>query len=102
MAAQRAVQSLPPWQRPFLASRLPEVKRLQTRIAEAHAFLQPVVDGRREASKDPTYEKPDDMLQWLIDGQDKFTDKNSQNLAIVQLGLSFAAIHTTTLTTMNA
>jgi hypothetical protein len=102
MAARGAVRSLPPWRRPFSAPRLPEVKRLHTRMAEAHAILQPVVDHRRAACKDPTYEKPDDMLQWLIDGHDKFTDKNSQDLAMVQLVLSFAAIHTTTLTAMNA
>lgn len=102
MGAQRAVQRLQPWQRPFLAPRLPPVKRLQQRLKEAHAFMQPVVDRRRAAAGDPSYEKPNDMLQWLIDDQDKFPDKNSQNLAQVQMGLGFAAIHTTTLTATNA
>lgn len=102
MGAQRAVQSLRPWQRPFLASRLPPVKKLQQRIKEAHEFMQPVVDSRREAARDAFYEKPNDMLQWLIDSQEQFPDKNSRNLAKVQLGLSFAAIHTTTLTATNA
>ncbi|KAF5714591.1 cycloheximide-inducible CIP70 (cytochrome P450 family) [Fusarium mundagurra] len=89
MGAQRAVQSMRPWLRPFRAQSLPEVKKLYQRIAEAEAFLEPV-------------EKPDDFLQWLIDGKDKFPDKNSQNLAKVQLGLTFAAVHTTTLTATNA
>ena len=102
MGAQRAVQNMRPWLRPFIAQRQPEVKKLYQRIAEAEAFLQPVVGSRMEAMADLSYEKPDDFLQWLIDGKDKFPDKNSQNLAKVQLGLTFAAVHTTTLTATNA
>ena len=102
MAAQRAVQNMRPWLRPFLAQSQPEVKTLYHRIAEAEAFLQPVVEARIEAMTELSYQKPDDFLQWLIDGKDKFPDKNSQNLAKVQLGLTFAAVHTTTLTATNA
>lgn len=91
-----------PWMRPFAASRLPQVRRLDERIKQAHAFMGPVVEARKKAASDPDYQKPDDMLQWLIDAQPKFPDKNSQNLAKVQLGISFAAIHTTTLTATNA
>lgn len=102
MIAQRAVQYLRPWMRPFLASRLPYVKKLDQRIKEAETFLKPVLERRQKAVDDPSYQKPDDMLQWLIDGKHKFTDEHSQNLAKVQLGLGFAAIHTTTLTATNA
>ncbi|KAM0338872.1 hypothetical protein ACHAPU_011154 [Fusarium lateritium] len=102
MGAQRAVQRMRPWLRPFWARSQPEVKKLYQRIAEAEAFLEPVVKSRTDAMGDPSYEKPDDFLQWLIDGKDKFPDKNSQNLAKVQLGLTFAAVHTTTLTATNA
>ncbi|KAJ0368801.1 hypothetical protein COL26b_010686 [Colletotrichum chrysophilum] len=50
------------------------------------------------------YEKPDDMLQWLIDAQDKSKNgsRNDAELAIWQLGASFTAIHTTTATATNA
>ncbi|KAH7145688.1 cytochrome P450 [Dactylonectria estremocensis] len=102
MEAQRAVQRLRPWLRPFIAHRLPQLKKLDQRIKEADAFLKPVVERRMEAALDPSFEKPDDMLQWLLDTQSKFPDKNSRNMAKVQMGLGFAAIHTTTLTTTNA
>lgn len=101
-AAQRAVQEMRPWLRPFLASRLPAVKRLDQRIAEAEEFLKPIVKLRTEAMADPSAEKPDDMLQWLMNRKDQFPDKNSQNLAMVQLGVSFAAIHTTSMTATSA
>ncbi|KAF4498894.1 cycloheximide-inducible CIP70 (cytochrome P450 family) [Fusarium agapanthi] len=102
MGAQRAVLNMRPWLRPFRAQSLPEVKKLYQRIAEAETFLEPVVKTRTDAMNDPSYEKPADFLQWLIDGKDKFPDKNIQNLAKVQLGLTFAAVHTTTLTATNA
>lgn len=102
MTAQRAVEHMKPWMRPLFASRLPQVQNLDRRIDEAVKFIAPVVEARRAAALDPAAEKPDDMLQWLMDGQSKFPDKNSQNLARVQLGLSFAAIHTTCLTATNA
>lgn len=102
MSVQRATQQLRPWLRPFLATRLPEMKKLNQRIVEAEKFLGPVVKTRLEAAADDSTEKPFDMLQWLIDEQPKFNDKNSRNLAKVQLGLTFAAIHTTTLTATNA
>jgi hypothetical protein len=47
-------------------------------------------------------EKPDDMLQWIMNQQGgKFKEYSTEELARVQLSLSFAAIHTTTLTTTN-
>src|SRR6478735_10056662 len=54
MGAQRAVQNMRPWLRPFRAQSLPEVKKLYQRIAEAEAFLEPVVKTRTDAMNDPT------------------------------------------------
>lgn len=102
MSAQRAVQNIRPWLRPFLAGSLPQVKKLDKRIKEAEDFLEPVVELRKQAATNPAEDVPDDMLQWLLQGQDKFKDPASQNSARSQLGLSFAAIHTTALTATNA
>ncbi|KAI4602581.1 hypothetical protein KJ359_007796 [Pestalotiopsis sp. 9143b] len=101
MTAQRAVVNMNPWLRPFLASRLPEIKKLEKRKREAYNFLMPVIEARKQAFQDSKNDGPDDMLQWLIRNSPKFTDAHSQNLAEVQLGLSFAAIHTTVLVTTN-
>ncbi|ETS73381.1 hypothetical protein PFICI_14986 [Pestalotiopsis fici W106-1] len=99
MEVQRAVQSMRPWLRPFLANRLPAAKKLDQRIKAAEDFMMPVVKKRMELANSP--DKPDDMLQWLISSLGKFPDRASQNLARVQLGISFAAIHTTVLTATN-
>ncbi|KAL2161084.1 hypothetical protein VTH06DRAFT_8797 [Thermothelomyces fergusii] len=96
--ARRAVDRLRAWQRPFLASRLPEVRKLDQRLAQADRFLRPIVAARRELQDS---EKPDDMLQWVMNGQGKFRRYTTEELARLQLALSFAAIHTTSLTATN-
>jgi cytochrome P450 len=99
MAARDAVMALPKWLKIIRARSLPQVKKLDRRVAEADAILRPIVEARRKAEKeDAGYQKSDDMLQWLMDGQTKLSDRE---LAKMQLDLSFAAIHTTTLTATN-
>lgn len=99
MGARRALDHMHPWKRPFLANRLPEIKKLDARLKQADKLLRPVVEARQRLADN---EKPDDMLQWLMDGQDKFKHYTSEELAKVQLAITFAAIHTTTLTATNA
>lgn len=99
MNARNAVDQMPPWKRPFAAHRLPEVRALMQRLKQADDFMRPVVEARKKLGAE---EKPDDMLQWLMENQGKFGDDSSEKLARLQLGLSFAAIHTTTLTATNA
>lgn len=92
------------WFRDLRAPYLPSVKRLDRRVEQALKFLLPVVQGRLDAAKkDPEWERPDDMLQWIMDSLLKDGKEiNVENIARLQLGLSFAAIHTTTLSTTNA
>lgn len=100
MMVRNAVDGLAPWKRPFLAGKLPAVQRLEARFKQANQFMQPVIEARKRL---PADQKPDDMLQWLMESQEKFGDDNSvEKLARLQLGLSFAAIHTTTMTATNA
>ncbi|KAK4141456.1 uncharacterized protein C8A04DRAFT_39069 [Dichotomopilus funicola] len=98
MEARRALDAVRPLFRLFIGNRIPEVRRLDERLVQADKFMRPVVAARRAL---PDHEKPDDMLQWLIDGQGKFRQLTTERLARTQLGLSFAAIHTTTLTATN-
>ncbi|ROT43005.1 cytochrome P450 [Sodiomyces alkalinus F11] len=104
VAAVEVVSRMPVWSRPFLAPRCEPVKKVHARMQQADEFLRPIVAARRnaEAQASPDYVKPDDMLQWIMDSQKKFGEKNDEDLANYQLGVSFAAIHTTTMTTTNA
>jgi cytochrome P450 len=98
MEARRALERTRAWMRPFVGHRLPEVKKLKERVAQAIRFLQPVVEARLKLSEE---EKPNDMLRWIMDNQAKVKHYSTEELARLQLGLSFAAIHTTTLTATN-
>ncbi|KAK1777247.1 cytochrome P450 [Copromyces sp. CBS 386.78] len=113
MEAQRAVEKMKPWLRPFAAWRLPEVKKLAEMEKDATAFLRPVVEARREKQrKGHGEERDNDMLQWLMDSADQGQGKahgkwgedttTTRKLARLQLAISFAAIHTTTLVTTHA
>lgn len=93
----QAVSQLKPWLRPLKAPRLPQIRRLNDRVRQAGEFFTPVVATRKDKAKDPAWEKPDDLLQWLIDVQEaQFGQITPQALAKYQLDVAFAAIHTTT------
>lgn len=95
------ISFLPAWLRPLISPILPQLRRLKRRIREADAFLGPVIAARRKAAQDPCWQRPDDMLQWMLDSP-KLREMGDEYLGRVQLGVSFAAIHTTTMTTLNA
>lgn len=99
--AVRAIKNLSRWQRWFRAPSLPEVKAIEKHEEEATRFLRPIVTARRQAEKEPGYEKPDDVLQWLMDTPN-VGDRDDRVLAKLQLTISFAAIHTTSMTLTNA
>ncbi|KAJ0122972.1 ent-kaurene oxidase [Diaporthe amygdali] len=104
VGAVQAITEMGFWHRTLNAGAHPAVKTVRAREKAADAFLRPIVEGRKKAQKvDPDFQKPDDLLQWLLDdGQDKFGEKGSKELASIQLGLTFAAIHTTSMTATNA
>ncbi|KAF2464865.1 cytochrome P450 monooxygenase-like protein [Lindgomyces ingoldianus] len=102
ISAQQAIKKTRPILRPFFAPRLPEVKRLRERERIAKAFLEPIIDARRVAeNNDPDWQRPDDMLQWFLNRSEDFGNFSAHELAKFQLGIIFAAIHTTTLTATN-
>ncbi|CAI6339294.1 unnamed protein product [Periconia digitata] len=102
IAVQQGAKKINPWLRPILAPRLPEYKRLRQREKDAEALLEPIIEARRVAeANDPDYQRPDDMLAWFMARSKDYRYHSNLELAKLQLGLIFAAIHTTTLTATN-
>ncbi|CAE7025952.1 hypothetical protein CFE70_003690 [Pyrenophora teres f. teres 0-1] len=100
MTAVSAIKRVRPWLRPIQAPRLPEIIKLRQREAVCCRLLEPIIKERMHLkATDPTWQEPDDMVQWLInrDGGKESVEK----MAMFQLGLIFAAIHTTTMTATN-
>lgn len=104
MTAVEAITRLRDSDRKTKAYNLPEVKELRARQQRAYDFIKPLIEARKKAIKeDPDFQKPDDIMQWILDdGQAKYGEQDDQELTEIQLGLTFAAIHTTTMSTTNA
>ncbi|TXC12420.1 hypothetical protein FocTR4_00017268 [Fusarium oxysporum f. sp. cubense] len=85
MTAAYIVALVPQWIRPFVAPFLPYIKRLDKRLKDATSLLRSVITTRQEAAGNLNTEKPDDMLQWLIDAQSAEEKVDIQKLAEMQL-----------------
>lgn len=87
----------PWWMRPIVSRIIPEVVRLGSYRKEMKVFLEPVIQERRrlKAAAEPL---PDDTLQWLLNRAEAAGITNTADITHMQLLLTMAAIHTTTLT----
>ncbi|KAI1380203.1 cytochrome P450 [Hypoxylon crocopeplum] len=73
----------------------PEVRELFANRDKARDFLRPVLEKRRAAMK-AGEEMPDDNLQWMLNKVEEF-GLTDNDMAEIQLNLSMAAIHSTTM-----
>lgn len=77
---------------------IPEMKVVRSQHEKAEKILGPIIKERNEIESLPDYNKPQDTIEWIRDattGRDK-EDYHLQ--ALLQLGISAAAIHTTSQT----
>ncbi|KAF2492149.1 cytochrome P450 [Lophium mytilinum] len=99
---QRAIKAWRPIWRPFVYRFLPEIREIHARREDARKLLVPIVQ-QREAMKGKWGDnKPDDMMQWMMDKADAWNVKGDERQAFQQLTLSMAAIHTTVMSVTQA
>jgi ent-kaurene oxidase len=79
---------------------MPRTWAVYLNLCEAKRLVSPIVRERRkkEAENDPTYEKPDDFLQWLMDEAWSERDGQPDELVHRLLVLALASVHTTSMT----
>lgn len=94
------LRPFPKFLRPLVAKFLPSVRKLnkQIRFVKYELFI-PMINARRHAERhDPNYQKPDDFLQWMMDGADSLRDADpdfmAHNLFII---MSLAVVHTSSM-----
>lgn len=97
----RQVKDMSPWKRPFFAHSLPGIKELKRRKAQFSKLLRPIIAKRLEAAKSPTYETPDDLLQWLMNNFEDSNNLDAKLMAEFLCSVNFAGIHSTSTTTLN-
>lgn len=82
--------------RPIIAPFIPKVRAIRRHQATARRLLKPVLEERLEAMQMPNYDPPHDMIQFMIKNSGvRAGDAVYQ--ASMQLLLSLAAIHTTSM-----
>jgi hypothetical protein len=102
MTAATALKRFPAWLRPFAALFEPKIKRSQQYREDIKKFLGPVVRERKAAANRSGYEKPWDMLQWMIDKSEEFGIYDDEEMATIQLGVGLVSIHSTSFTALQA
>ncbi|KKY29350.1 putative ent-kaurene oxidase [Diaporthe ampelina] len=101
--AVKGIAAIKPEERMAKAPSLPQLLQLQNRRKRTLEFIRPLIAARKKAmAEDIDYQAPDDMIQWILNGENKYGKLSVEELAEIQLFLIFAAIHTTTMTTINA
>jgi ent-kaurene oxidase len=87
------------WLRPLAVYFVPEMKIIEDHRKRAKKLLGPIIKERREMME-MEGELPDDLLQWTLKKTAKFPEemKSDDDVAMMQLRLSLAAIHTTSTT----
>ncbi|OAA56972.1 cytochrome p450 monooxygenase [Niveomyces insectorum RCEF 264] len=91
------LQFIPGWLRPLGQYFVSDLRRIRADIARARAMLQPIVEERLRDMDTPGYDadKPDDLIQWLLDTLPPSERRDYQAQTELQLVLSAASIHTT-------
>ncbi|KAH7369745.1 cytochrome P450 [Rhexocercosporidium sp. MPI-PUGE-AT-0058] len=95
------VKNLFPLTRDVFAPFLPEVQRIKQYRARGAQLLAPVLEERRESMKDPNFEPPADMIQFMIQNAgDSAHDALFQSY--MQMVISLVAIHSTAMNITHA
>jgi cytochrome P450 len=102
MGAGRSLKAWPARFRGIAAKFDPLVRRSQEHRDAIKKFLGPVITERKANAGKPGWEKPDDMLQWMIEKSGDFGIHDDEYMATVQLGVGLVSIHSTTITCTQA
>jgi hypothetical protein len=103
-AAAKSIKFWPVFLRPLAARLMPQPARMHATRQEAQRLVVPVLKKRLDAiQNDPDYQKPDDIMQWMMDrlGDKAGTEEEFHHQAHLQLALAMGAIHSTNFTLLH-
>ncbi|KAH8703476.1 putative cytochrome P450 [Talaromyces proteolyticus] len=92
------LRGLPAIFRPFVVRALPSYWNTKKWVKRGADIILPIIDQRRVSAEKPGYERPSDLLQWMID-EAKGKESDTYNLALRELVMNLASVHTTTMST---
>lgn len=89
------LQFFPAWLRPIGQYLVSDLGKLRQDTVKAREMLIPVIEERLQGMECAGYEKPDDLIQWLLDALPEGERRDYHAQAELQMILSAASIHTT-------
>lgn len=90
------LQFFPTWLRPVASFLVSELRQIDRDVAKAQSLLTPIINQRlQDEELDPSGERPDDFVQWLLDALPEEDKRDYHAQAKLHLILCAAAIHTT-------
>ncbi|KAG9258398.1 cytochrome P450 [Emericellopsis atlantica] len=107
--ARNAVRDYPQWKRPWVTSSLPEIKKLTHHRTRGGEMLAPIMQAQlaKESVKEKlrneeTGDEEGNFIEWLLKYTPEHLRNDPENLALNQMVLSFAAVHTSSMATTHA
>ncbi|KAH0555796.1 hypothetical protein GP486_006260 [Trichoglossum hirsutum] len=91
----------PSWLRPVGQFFVPQIRRVHKHHAVARRFIIPVVNERLAWIRNGFDEKHEDMIQWLLTNGSEKDGGDPKDIARLQLLVTFAGIHTSTMGVTN-
>ncbi|THV55131.1 hypothetical protein BGAL_0013g00160 [Botrytis galanthina] len=103
VVARQSVEKYPAWLRPFVTPFLPEIQKVKQHKVVGAELLRPMIEERIQKSREGEGGDKDDKsndnqgtaVSWIMKWSNEKKREDPFALAEYQLGLSFAAIHTT-------
>lgn len=89
------LQFFPAWLRPIGQYLVSDLGKLRQDTARAQQMLVPIIEERLRDMECPSYRRPDDLIQWMLDALPAGERRDYLAQAELQLILSAASIHTT-------
>lgn len=88
MNAVNAISGIKPDERDAKVGDLPELKNILQRRKRTLEFIRPLIVARKKAiAEDPDYQIPDDLITWILNGQDKYGEQSDEELSEIQVRL---------------
>ncbi|KAL6852475.1 hypothetical protein ACO1O0_007020 [Amphichorda felina] len=107
--ARNAIRDYPVWKRRWVTSSLPEIHKLTSHRTRGGEMLSPILKAQisKESSKQKlhnaeTGDEEGNFIEWLLKYTPEHLRNDPENLALNQMVLSFAAVHTSSMATTHA
>ncbi|KAH6896727.1 cytochrome P450 [Thelonectria olida] len=107
--ARNAIREHPVWKRRWVTSSLPEIQKLTHHRTRGGEMLEPIMNAQlskpsfKEKLHNPdTGDEEGNFIEWILKYTPEELRNDPENLALNQMVLSFAAIHTSSMATTHA